>query len=193
MRALVYFLAGLSLAGLLNACDAGTANQGAAAPVAHVPAVIGAASATEARNQVQAFFAMHIKEGTRGVPDGEVLQRYRPYFSQHLNGLIEHALRVRDHAIATEPEEKPPFVDGDVFTSLFEGATGVDVEPSGPDPARLALNFVHEQPGEPATRWSDYALLVQEDGAWKIDDIEYGGGWEFSSHGRLSKSLRNQD
>jgi hypothetical protein len=35
--------------------------------------------------------------------------------------------------------------------------------------------------------------MLREDGRWKLDDVEYGGSWDFASRGRLSDSLKQID
>lgn len=193
MRAILYFMTGVALAATLNACAPAPTPNNADNPASTATAAATAipAAAAESRAVVEAFYAMHIKEDTSGVPEGEALARYQPYLSKRLNGLMLRALKERDEAIAAHPDEKPPYVDGDMFSSLFEGPTGFAVGAS-PDPAKLPVTFTNSQPGQEATHWTDTVLLVKEDGAWKIDDVEFGGQWEFASRGRLSKSLEEE-
>ena len=41
-----------------------------------------------------------------------------------------------------------------------------------------------------ATRWSDKIYLVRSNGRWVVDDIEFGGDWQFMHKGRLRELLR---
>jgi hypothetical protein len=40
--------------------------------------------------------------------------------------------------------------------------------------------------------WTDTVRLVREDGAWRIDDVAYGGQWDFANTGTLRESLPKQ-
>ncbi|WP_141233523.1 hypothetical protein ABU614_01560 [Lysobacter firmicutimachus] len=142
----------------------------------------------------EAFYRVHVDIRSGGLPDGEAMQRYRPLLSKRLLGLIAGAARERDAAIAAHPDEKPPFVDGDLFSSLYEGPTGYRIGArtvSGPDRESFEIELSYrEPPSSEVSRWTDRALLLREDGQWKLDDIEYGGQWDFASRGRLSEALR---
>lgn len=181
---------------LLSACSKPAADATSTAG-ARAPATAATVPADGASAVAAAFYRVHLQARTGGVPDGETLERYRPMLSRRLLDLIAGATRERDAAIAAHPDEKPPFVDGDVFSSLFEGPTGYAIGPRtvlAADRERIEIELTHQEPRTPGiTRWSDHALMVREDGQWKLDDIEYGGQWDFASRGRLSDSLRGQD
>ena len=112
----------------------------------------------------------------------------KPFLSKRLHGLIVDALKYRDAYIASHSaDEKPPFVDGDHFTSLFEGPKSfevgrVAVEPNGSWNVRV--RFSHD-----SERWEDAVVVVQEDGRYVIDDVVFSGAGEFNPSGRLSERL----
>ena len=192
MRAILYLIAGLSLATVLNACAPGPTsaqNEHATAPTA-----TQTSDDIDARGVVEQFYTMHLRERTGGAPEAARMAHYRPFLSRRLFGQLEQAARIRDQAIADHPDEKPPFVDGDLFSSLFEGATSFEIGvPVSQKDGRehVPVNFSYSEAGTPAERWTDTAVLVREDGAWKLDDVEYGGAWDFASKGRLSRMLEN--
>lgn len=196
--------ASLLLAGCAGpAAKAGQAAAGhseatavAATPVAAAPGD-AAAAADSALAVADAFYRAHVEERASGVPEGRALQRYRPLLSKRLLGLIERAGARREAAIAAHPDEKPPFDDGDLFSSLFEGPTGYALGERrvlAPERERIAvaLTYHDAQTAEDA-RWTDHALMLREDGRWTLDDIEYGGSWDFAARGRLSDALRSED
>ena len=41
-------------------------------------------------------------------------------------------------------------------------------------------------------RWKDDVLMLCEAGKWRIDDVAYGGDWDFSMKGRLREGLEAQ-
>jgi hypothetical protein len=84
-------------------------------------------------------------------------------------------------------------IDGDVFSSLFEGATSgtVDAVDVSADTATVRVKYTYSDPGtgKAIETWPDRFLLVRSDSGWLIDDIEYLGGWDFAPRGRLSAAL----
>ena len=84
-------------------------------------------------------------------------------------------------------------MEGDVFSSLFEGGTGFAVqncETKG-EGATCTIGFTRDNPdGKTPTRWQDRVYLVHEARGWKIDDIEYLGDWQFMHKGRLKDLLK---
>lgn len=146
------------------------------------------------RMMLQAFYIRHLRNGDSGVPGEYFLDDYRPYLSERLIAQLERAREWRDRAIAAHPEEKPPFAEGDLFSSLFEGPTGFTIGKPirlDDDHQRVPVVFSNVVPGQQPDRWTDYATMVHEETGWKLDDLEYGGRWEFASKGRLSDALRH--
>ncbi len=41
-----------------------------------------------------------------------------------------------------------------------------------------------------AVNWTDTLLLVNTSQGWRLDDIAYGGGFQFGNTGRLSETLK---
>jgi len=145
------------------------------------------------RAMLEKFYTQHLRNRDSGVPDEYLLDGYRPYISQRLTALLERARQVRDQAIVAHPDEKPPFVEGDLFSSLFEGPTGFEIGMPvrlNDENQRVPVVFSNVIPGQQPVRWTDYAVMVHEESGWKLDDVEYGGQWEFATHGRLSEMLK---
>jgi len=101
------------------------------------------------------------------------------------------AARVRQRAyMAAHPDDKPPMIEGDLFSSLFEGvevATPAGTEVNG-DSARVAMSMRFGE-GDAAVRWKDAVLLGRDEGSWCIADVEYRGDWPFANKGKLSTTL----
>jgi hypothetical protein len=136
------------------------------------------------------FYEMRLRLGKAGLPDAAEMKAYRAFLCPTLADLMD-AARARQSAwIAANPEEKPPLVDGDLFSSLFEGpdavsAAGTTVEGEG---ARVGL-AMRAGEGDNAVRWRDDLLLARQDGTWCVADVEYRGDWAFANKGRLSEML----
>jgi hypothetical protein len=145
---------------------------------------------------VQSFYAVYLKSHTTGLPDSKKLNQLKPYLSQHLVALILQAREEQQRYIKKYPDDKPPWIEGDLFSSLFEGPTACTVAAGAitSDRARVMVRFTYNDPktpGRPFT-WQDAVYLVKEHNTWVIDDIEYLGGWDFAPKGRLSESLKQK-
>lgn len=142
-------------------------------------------SATVAR-----FYATYLTSGVAGAPDSARLAALAPYLTDTLRALLAGAGRLRDEEARRAPDEKPPFADGDLFSSLFEGPTGASVvgrdSTGGVHRVLVRLAYHH---ADPVQRWTDTAVVVRGGGRWAIDDIRYGGEWGFANRGGLRESL----
>ena len=136
------------------------------------------------------FYEMRLRLGKHGLPDAEEMKAYRAFLCPALATAMD-AARTRQQAYAAaNPDDKPPLVDEDLFSSLFEGpdvvtAAGTVVDGEG---ARVTLSMRAGE-GDAAPRWKDDLLLSREDGIWCIADVEYRGDWPFANKGRLSTTL----
>ena len=196
----VFVLPALALsliaAGLLTACGSKPAAEVAAAPTAALPAA--------APEQVVAdLYAALAAARPSGAPTDAQRLILAPLLSAELTGLLQRADAARAAARAAAPTEKPPFTDGDLFSSLFEGPTaftvGKAVSAAAAPGGRLGdlqvpVDLVHTiDPaaggGEPAT-WTDTVLLREENGRFVVADIAFGGGWDFANKGTMIAALR---
>ena len=91
----------------------------------------------------------------------------------------------------------PPLLEGDIFSSLFEGATAWKVgacQASERKTARCGVALSYAPPpaagskAKPAN-WTDTVLLVNTPQGWRVDDVVYDAGFAFGNTGRLSEML----
>jgi hypothetical protein len=145
---------------------------------------------------VQKFYLACLSLHVRGLPSKAEMKKLSPLLSSDLLRLIRDA-RTYQKKLATEhPDDKPPFADGDLFSSLFEGPTRFTVgavEPRG-DGFRVVVRFERDDPRDPNApfKWEDAAILKAESGRLVLDDIELLGGWDFATRGRLSEILKTR-
>ncbi len=186
----------LIAAGLFTACGSKPAAEVAAAP----PAVLPAAAPEQV---VADLYAALNTLRPSGAPTDTQRLILAPLLSAELTGLLQRADAARTAARAAAPTEKPPFTDGDLFSSLFEGPTaftvGKAVSAAAAPGGRLGdlqvpVDLVHTiDPaaggGEPAT-WTDTVLLREENGRFVVADIAFGGGWDFANKGTMIAALR---
>ena len=139
---------------------------------------------------VERFYATTTASRVSGAPTPEQLAALAPYISDSLRGLLAAARRRHDVDMARSPDDKPSFTEGDLFSSLFEGPTTVRVAADTLRGSSHAVTVRMTHRGaDPAITWSDVAIVTAEHGRWVIDDIEYGGTWDFAPRGSLRAQL----
>ena len=144
------------------------------------------------------FYTLLDGLGVRGVPDSLALDALRPYLDTTLVLLLTDARQERDNASRRAPDEKPPFLEGDMFGSLFEGNTsfGIRSLSTRGDTTFAVMAFTNAmQP--PTVKWTDTLVIVPHANAtpkspqFVIADLRYGAGWDFGNRGTLVENLRD--
>lgn len=137
------------------------------------------------------LYQVLIDSQVTGAPTPGQLAAMAPYLSRELVELLRAAGRQRDSAAAASPDEKPPFAEGDLFTSLFEGPSGwvVEPRPAGGSANRLPVRFRYDGTVPPVS-WVDTVVVSSEPGRPVVADVVYGGSWAFANRGALVATLR---
>lgn len=140
-----------------------------------------------------AFYAAYLSTSRGGgVPDAAARARYAPAISSTLAGLLDDAAKAEEDFAQITKGQVPPLLEGDIFTSLFEGATGYTVgscKESGAS-ATCPISLTHTEAGQKPVNWTDTAILSKGPDGWRVDDIGYSGSWDFSNKGKLSETLK---
>ena len=144
---------------------------------------------------VTGFYAAYVRLHPSGIPGPRVKRGLERFLSQRLNALLTDADRAEaQYAIATK-NEVPPLVEGDIFSSLFEGATsssmGQCLVMEESMTATCTVSLTNTMDGQQDTTWTDTVLMVREGRTWKIDDVRYGGTWPFANKGRMTETLND--
>jgi hypothetical protein len=139
---------------------------------------------------VVAFYTARIASGTTGAPSAEVLRQFAPLLSDTLTALLRAAGVAEERAINAAPGEKPPFAEGDLYSSLFEGPTKFSLvrDTIAARQRKVVVRFIRVDNGASYT-WTDTVQLGKKGRYDVIDDIRYGGAGEFGNHGSLRESL----
>jgi hypothetical protein len=126
-----------------------------------------------------------------GLPDATARVRYTPLLSPRLNLLLGQAA-LAETRFEAKVKNAPPLIEGDLFTSLFEGATSVKLGACSGDAkaGRCTATLTHADPKQKPVSWSDTLELVNTAAGWKVDDIAYNAGFQFGNTGTLSDTLR---
>lgn len=182
-----------------TSADSSQAATAAAVSSATLPA---ASLPTASPEQVVAdLYAALGAQRPSGAPTDAQRAVLAPLLSAELTGLLQRADAARAAARAAAPTEKPPFTDGDLFSSLFEGPTAYAVGKavSGADApggrlgdlrVPVTLSHVTDAAAGKSVTWTDTVLLREENGRFVVADIAFGGDWDFANKGSMVTALR---
>ncbi|MBS1207697.1 MAG: hypothetical protein H6R19_95 [Proteobacteria bacterium] len=142
---------------------------------------------------VQNFYTARLASQNSGVPSGRELADFSTYLGPELVCLLGAALRYDDKFELAHPGEKPPFAEGDLYSSSVEIPTRFTLgalHMQGGS-ASLPVHFYLDQADKPDTQgWQDLVHLKVIRKRWQITDIEYQGGTAFGNQGQLFSKLR---
>ena len=162
------------------------------------PLLQPALAADDPAGAVNAFYAVYKDQHAQGgIPDATGRLRYTPVLSPRLNKQLGDAAAAQARLTAKVRNAVPPMLEGDIFSSLFEGATAWKVGSCQGDArvarCTVALSYVppaqSAKPPKPAN-WNDTVIVTNTQGGWKVDDVVYDAGFPFGNTGRLSDMLQ---
>ena len=157
-----------------------------------------ALAANDPATAVNAFYDVYGSQHAQGVgiPDATVRLRFQPVLSPRLNKQLTDAAIAQARLTAKVKNAVPPVLEGDIFSSLFEGAGAWKVGACQADAktarCSVALSYVPPPGTGPRAKpanWNDTVLLVNTPQGWKVDDVVYDAGFAFGNTGRLSEML----
>ena len=132
-----------------------------------------------------------------GIPDAKARAKYEPFISPALDQLLKQGDEAEDK-FAKANKDSPPLIEGDLFTSNFEGATAYKLGVCSGDAkaGRCAVTLTYDpgntgNPKDKPFTWTDTAYLIATPEGWRVDDIGYGGTSDFGNKGKLSETLRS--
>ncbi|MFN9709989.1 MAG: DUF3828 domain-containing protein [Bacteroidota bacterium] len=127
------------------------------------------ANSSDALKTIDSFYN-HYKPGDFRVVDTTLLSKdltARINLAQSKQS--EEARKLK----AAGSTDKPLMIEGDIYTSLYEGATQHQIVRTDidEDVIKATVKFINEHYNNHT--WTDTILLINEGGKWKIDDIFY--------------------
>lgn len=147
---------------------------------------------TALRAAAIAFCTELHREPISGLPSSAQLQRLSPLITPELKALFEHARDLQQQMMRKHPDDKPMWIEGDLFSSMFEGATGWEIEkviaPPTIDPV-VKLKQRYVESGQKPITWTDMLVFKKQSDRWLLDDIRMGGNWDFKTCSSLRASL----
>lgn len=111
------------------------------------------------------IFCNYTKTGNDDIPQQRL--------TTQLAADIEAAKKVNDKFVNAAPSDKPPLGDGIPFQALQDTATGCEVRTISKTADGKLAEIRHMFPSEPSADWSDYLVLKNEDGMWRIDNVVF--------------------
>lgn len=128
-----------------------------------------------------------------GIPDSKTRAKFAAFVSPALDNLFAEGEAAEDRYAKATKNQAPPLIEGDLFTPNFEGATaykiGACTNDSQGGHCAVTLSY-DDHKGKPLS-WTDTAYLVRTSSGWRVDDIAYGGTWDFGNKGRLTQTLKS--
>lgn len=144
---------------------------------------------------VKRFYEVCLETRPSGLPTEAELKILLPYFSFELTALFVSARKYQADYRKRHPDDKPPLIEGDLFSSLFEGPTGFEVGPveEMDQRSKVTVRFSYVDPNAPKDvfRWKDAVIVRRRGNRLVIEDIEFLGDWPFKIGIRLSEVLKN--
>jgi hypothetical protein len=131
-----------------------------------------------------------------GIPDAKRRAKLEPFISPALDRLLVDGAAAEAHFASVTKNMSPPLIEGDLFTSNFEGATAWHVGSCEvqAQAAHCPVNFGYrsnDKEDAKLVNWTDTIWLVRTTNGWRVDDIGYGATWAFGNKGRLKHVLQN--
>jgi len=139
------------------------------------------------------FYNVYLKLRPVGLPTLQQEKEMAPFLSERLRKLIEEARSFQETFKHDNPGDKPPWVDGCLFASLFEGPNEFKVTKvvSNTDgTSTITVRFWYDKQ---VASWEDKVLVRREGGRFVLDDFMFSGAGPFNPPGRLSEILKTRD
>ena len=157
-----------------------------------------AAGTDEMASVATGFYGAHATfHPSDGIPDAKGRAKYEPFISPALDALLKQGETAEDK-FAKANKDSPPLIEGDLFTSNFEGATAYKVGICDGDAkaGHCAVSLTYDpgrtnNPKDKPITWTDTIYLVDTSAGWRVDDIGYGATWDFGNKGKLSETLHS--
>ncbi|MES2932562.1 MAG: hypothetical protein V4805_03635 [Pseudomonadota bacterium] len=151
-------------------------------PIGSAHSMATDAAKDAAANFYRNYQLMRSKDGLTGIPNPSQLSQLAPLITPQLHDLLNAALNEQARCTKLFPENVPPWIEGDIFSSSFEGFTAFLTTPSRVQAGQrtVAIKFTYAD-AKDKVKWTDTLMLKKKAGRWLVDDIAYRANFAFSS------------
>ena len=105
--------------------------------------------------------------------------------------IIKRDMKKQEAFMKKHPDEKPPWAEGDLFSSLFEGPTSYEIGKMRTKGATREVDvYLHHVSEADKVKWTDTVALKKAGGKWVITNILFKGKWAFKSGNSLLNALK---
>ena len=167
--------------------------------VLYIPAVsctnapVQESPATSIDVPVKRFLHFYFHDYHRGLPGESQLPELATFVTPELVDLFKAAMKGEDCYEKKENYEGPPYIEGDLFSSLFEGGTVATYRlvKQEEDRATVEIEWTNDSKaaGGPPFSWKDRVFLARTARGWLISDFAHDGDWDFMKKGNVSWGL----
>lgn len=144
------------------------------------------------RDAAKKFYTELRSEVIQGLPDDGQFKRLEPLITPELASLFRRAHAIQKKQMKEHPDDKPHWIEGDLFSSSFEGVTKWEIGSAFSAPesyGTVKVNLTSAEAGQKPVTWTDVLLFKEREGRWLLDDIRMGGQWAFKSGASLRHIL----
>jgi hypothetical protein len=128
--------------------------------------------AASAQQAAQEFYKAYRQSAVDGLPTAPQMRALRIHLSDALATDLASAQSKQSRCRELHPSEKPPWVEGDLFTSNTEGFTRVTMRAS--DQGNSVIAEFEYVEASARIAWKDEIVMKREHGRWVVDDVRYG-------------------
>jgi len=140
------------------------------------------------RAAAESFYRAYLQLRPTGLPNATQRQRLRGHLSPGLESALSAATKAEADSVR---QGGGPLQDGDVFTSLADGAGNASIRDCEADADRYActVRLTAAQGANAGTEWQDRVFLIRTPAGWRVDDVSFGGRFALGNHGTLTELL----
>lgn len=121
------------------------------------------------------------------------MREMAPLMSADLVKLIASARRKQEESIRRHPDDKPPWIEGDLFASNFEGVSSFRLGTPATQAGKASIPvYLEYRDGKDAVRWIDVIVLERAGGQWRVWNIYMNAPWPFKSGPDLRAMLSGE-
>lgn len=144
-----------------------------------IPDALNAASANDVANR---FYHTYLTLQPSGLPSEEAMKTLAPLLTNELTGLIAAARRAQQDYKRKYPTDKPPFIDGNLFASNWEGVSAFTLGAATLNDGKASIPvYLQYRDTDNVVSWIDVIVLEQVNTEWRVWDIFMNAPWAFRS------------